>query len=99
MRPRVALSIATSLAPEYREKRQQQAQDNAENDAGDDGKIKCRMFPLDSDIPGQSSQPFWSEAAPHHQSYQRRDDTDDHDEFAQLAHNSKSCVNRAKAQA
>jgi len=99
MRPRVALSIATSLAPEYREKRQQQAQDNAENDAGDDGKIKCGMFPLDSDIPGQSSQPFWSEAAPHHQSYQRRDDTDDHDEFAQLAHNSKSCVNRAKAQA
>jgi hypothetical protein len=47
------------------------------------------MFPLDSDIPGQSSEPFWSEAAPHHQSYQRRDDTDDHDKFAQLAHRFK----------
>ena len=98
-RPRVAFRIATTLAPEYREERQQQAQDNAENDAGDDRKIKYRMLPLDPDIPRQSSQPFRSEAAPHHQSYQRRDDTDDHDEFAQLAHNSKSCVNRAKAQA
>lgn len=69
--------IENTLAPEYREKRQEQAQDNAENDAGDDRKIKYRMLPLDPDIARQSSQPFRRETAPHHQSHQRGDHTDD----------------------
>ena len=93
------LGSRPSLAAEHREDGEEQAQDNAEDDAGDDRKIKCRMLALDPDIARQSSQPFRSEAAPHDQSDQRRDYTDDQDKFPQLAHNSKSCANRAKAQA
>src|SRR5436190_12121074 len=44
------------------------------------------MFALDSDVAGQSSQPFRSEAAPHHQSHECRDHTNDHDEFSNLTH-------------
>jgi curved DNA-binding protein len=47
------------------------------------------VFALDADISRQSSQPFRSKAAPHHQSHERRDNTEDHDEFPQLAHDSK----------
>jgi hypothetical protein len=81
------------LAPEDGEERQEQAQENAQDDAGNDRKIKYRMLPLNADIAGQSSHPFRSEAAPHHQSDQCRNDTDDQDEFAQIVHNSKSCAN------
>ena len=91
--------IENSSATEDREERQEQAEDNAQDDAGNDRKIKYRMLPLNADIAGQSSHPFRSEAAPHHQSDQRRNDTDDQDEFAQVAHNSKSCASRPKAQA
>ena len=87
------------LASEDREDRKKQTQHNAENDARDDGKIKCGMLALDPDVAGQSSQPFWRKTSPHHQSHQRRDHTEDHDESAQLPHHSKSCADRAKAQA
>src|SRR5260370_27528680 len=91
-------TIENSSAPEDREERQEQAQDNAQDDAGNDRKIKYRMLPPNADIAGQSSHPFRSEAAPHHQSDQRRNDTDDQNEFAQVAPNSISCANCAKAQ-
>jgi hypothetical protein len=73
-------------APKNREERQKQTQDNAENDAGNDGKIKRGMFALDPDIAGQSAQPLWGETAPHHQTYERRDHANDHNEFPQFAH-------------
>jgi hypothetical protein len=73
-------------APENREKRQKQTQDNAENDAGNDRKIERGMFALDPDIAGQSAQPFWRETAPHHQTYEGHDHANDHNEFAQFAH-------------
>src|SRR5437667_12002425 len=57
------------------------------------------MFAIDSNVTGQASQPLWSEAAPHHQSHERHNHTDDHNEFSQLAHCSKSCADRAVAQA
>jgi len=57
------------------------------------------MFALDSNIARQSAQPFWRETAPHNQSYQRGDHTDDYDELSELAHFSKSCANQPEAQA
>ena len=59
--------IGKGSAPEDREERQKQTQDNAQNDAGHDGKIERRMFALDPNVAGQSAQPFWRETAPHHQ--------------------------------
>ncbi len=57
------------------------------------------MFALDANVAGQASQPPRHKAAPHHQPDKRDDYTYDGDEFAQLAHYSKSCANRAQAQA
>ena len=57
------------------------------------------MFALDPNVAGQSTQPFWRETAPQHQSYQCGDDADDHDELSKFAHYSKSCANEAEAQA
>ena len=91
--------LASLLTPENRENRQQQAQHDAENDAGNDGKIKCRMLALDANVARQSAQPFWCKTSPHQQAHDRGDHTDDHDEFANLAHRSKSCANWAEAQA
>src|SRR5207247_9518074 len=56
------------------------------------------MLPFDADVSRQTSQPFRRESATHHEPHQRRDHTDDHDKFAQLAHHSKSCANRAEAE-
>src|SRR6266496_1364038 len=71
------------------EDRQKQAEHDAQNDAGDDGKIKCGMFALDPDVAGQSSQPFRCEAAPDYQSHQRHDYADDKHEFSELTHRVK----------
>lgn len=71
------------------ENRQEQAQHDAENDAGDDGKIKCGMLALYADVAGQSSQPFRREAAPHHQTHERDDDSDEDHEFSQFPHSTE----------
>ena len=42
-------------APENREERQNQTQENAQNDAGNDGKIERGMLALDPDVAGQST--------------------------------------------
>jgi hypothetical protein len=97
--PDLSFAANSGLTTKYRKEREDQAQKDAENDAGDDGKIKRRMFALDANIAGQSAQPFWREAAPHHQPDKRRGDADDHDESSQFAHHSKSCVNQTEAQA
>jgi hypothetical protein len=78
--------LASFSTPENREERQNQTQDNAENNAGNDGKIERRMFALDTNVTWQSAQPFWRETAPHHQTHQRRDYANDHDELSQFAH-------------
>jgi hypothetical protein len=85
--------------PEDREKRQKQTQDNADNDAGDNGKIKRGVFALDPNVAGQAAQPFWRETAPHHQSYQCGDHADDYDQLSEFPHLSKSCANQSEAQA
>jgi len=52
-------------APEDREKRQKQTQDNAQNDAGNDGKVERGMFALDPNVAGQSAEPLRRETTPH----------------------------------
>jgi hypothetical protein len=86
-------------APKNREEPEEQTEHDAENDAGDDGEIKRGMPALDPNVAGQSAQPFRRETAPHHQSNECGNHTDDHDEFSQLAHHAKSCVIHAEAQA
>src|SRR6266567_6777724 len=44
------------------------------------------MFALNPNISRQPSQPLRSETAPHHESHECRDHTNDHDEFSQLTH-------------
>jgi len=48
------------------------------------------MFALDPNVAGQSAQPFWRETAPHHQTHERRDHANDHNEFPQFAHTCSS---------
>ena len=86
-------------ASEDREERQKQTKNNAEDDAGDDGKIERRMFALDPDVAGQSAQPFRRDTTPHQQPNECGNHTDDHDEFSQLAHHAKSCAIQPEAQA
>jgi len=57
------------------------------------------MFALDSNVAGQSAQPFRCETAPHNKSYQRGDHADDYNELSEFAHLSKSCANQPEAQA
>jgi hypothetical protein len=78
--------LCVKSAPEDREERQKQTQDNAENDAGNDGKIERGMFALDPNVARQSAEPFRRDTAPHHEAHEHRDHANDHDEFAQFAH-------------
>ena len=71
------------------EDRQKQAEHDAEDDAGNNGEIKCRMFALNANVAGQPSKPFRRKPAPHRQAHQRGDYTNDDDEFPQLAHSFK----------
>jgi hypothetical protein len=57
------------------------------------------MFAFDPNVAGQSAQPFWCEAAPHHKTYERGDHADDYDELSELTHDSKSCAKQSEAQA
>jgi hypothetical protein len=57
------------------------------------------VFTLDPDIAGQPAQPFWREAAPHYQTDERSNHTDNHDQFSHVAHDSKSCAKQPDAQA
>jgi hypothetical protein len=91
--------LASLLTPEDREEREKQAERNAQNDAGDDGKIERGMFALDPNVAGQSAQPFWREAAPHHQTNERGNCAHDYDELSKVTHRSKSCANQPNEQA
>ena len=73
--------------------RQDQAEQNADDDAGDEGKIKGGVLALDPNITGQPSQPFRREPAPHHQTHERDDDTDDDCKLPKVAHTvGESCA-------
>src|SRR5438552_8934128 len=71
------------------EDRKKQAEHDAEDDAGNDGEIKGRMFALDPDVAWQSSQPIRCEAAPHYHSHQRHDYADHDHESSELTHRVK----------
>ena len=75
------------------EDRQKQAEHDAEDDAGDDRKIKCRVAALDPNISGQAPEPSRREPAPHHQTHERDDDTDDDCKLPKFAHTvGESCA-------
>ena len=60
-------STATSPGRGFRlttEKRKEQTQDDAENNAGDDREIEGRVPALDPDVAGQTSEPTGAEPAP-----------------------------------
>jgi hypothetical protein len=88
-----------TLPAEDREERQKQTQDNADNDAGDDGEIKRGVFALNTNVARQPAKPSRRETAPHDQADQCGDHADNDDEFSQFAHHSKSCANQTDAQA
>src|SRR5205823_12414811 len=90
---------APVLPAAVREGRPPQAQHKSGDGGGDYWEIKYRMLALDPDIARQASQPLRRKPAPHYQSDERRNYTDDHDEFPQVAHDSKSCANCPNAQA
>ena len=97
--PNLFSAANSGLTTKHRKEREDYSQKDAENDAGDDGKIERGMFALDANIPGQSAQPFWHQTAPHHHTDKHRSNADDHDESSQFAHHSKSCANQTEAQA
>ena len=82
----VDLSEAVCATPSASEDRQDQAEQNADDNAGDDRKIKGGVAALDPNVAGQTSQPFWGEAAPENKTNHRRDYADDDQEFPEVAH-------------
>src|SRR6266403_341639 len=82
----------TSLttAPQDREN---QTQHDADDDAGDDWKIKNGMFALDPNVARQAPQPCRSKAAPQDRTEQNDHRTGDDEEFSELAHYREGCAN------
>jgi catechol 2,3-dioxygenase-like lactoylglutathione lyase family enzyme len=68
------------------EKRKEQTQDDAENDAGDDREIKGRVPALDPDVARQTSEPAGSEPAPEHEPENEQGPAEDHQEFGDFSH-------------
>jgi len=63
VRGRVRAGLARSIALPA-EEREDQAQDDANNNAGDDREIERGVSPLNPDVAGQTAQPTGAEAAP-----------------------------------
>jgi hypothetical protein len=66
--------------------RQQEAEHDADDDAGDDRKIKCGVLALDPNVARQTPKPFRSKSAPKDKADDCKDDTNDDQEFSKLAH-------------
>jgi hypothetical protein len=58
--------------------------DNADDDAGCDGKIKGNFFTLDEKIPGETSHPGNFISRKKEKPYTGRDQTDDNENFSEL---------------
>jgi hypothetical protein len=69
-----------------KEKREEQAQNNAEDDAGNDREIETEVASLDANVARQTSDPTGAEAAPKSQSNQDNDDPEDDEDFANFGH-------------
>lgn len=68
------------------EDREEQAQHDANDDAGDDRKIETSVRAFDPDVAGQASQPFRSESAPQDQPEDHGDCAKQNKEFTNFAH-------------
>jgi hypothetical protein len=66
--------------------RQDQAQQNADDDAGDDGKIKSGVLALDPDVARQTPEPFWSKSTPKHEAKQNGNCAENNQKFSHLTH-------------
>jgi hypothetical protein len=68
---------------------QQQRQNRAQNQAGDDGKMKTEIALGITDVAGQTSEPAFAEARPQQRAHRRQQQPGNHQKFAQVVHNSK----------
>jgi len=82
--------IAIHLAPENRE---EQTQDDADDDARNDWKIKRAVLAFDTNITGQPAQPFRREAAPQDEPEQKHGPAGNHEEFPNVVHAPEGCAN------
>jgi hypothetical protein len=63
-----------------------QSEHDANNDAGDDGKIQSTVCTFDADVAGQASYPARINPAPEKKAKNDDDDTDHHEELPELRH-------------
>jgi hypothetical protein len=61
--------------------RHEQAERDADDEAGDDRKIESAVFAFDADVAGQTTKPPWSEAAPENRAEDKHNRADDHQKF------------------
>jgi hypothetical protein len=72
--------------PSAPEDRHDQAKGDTDNEAGDDRKIKRGVAAFDSNVTGQTSQPFRGEADPENKTDQSDDQADDNEDSAEVVH-------------
>ena len=77
-----------SIALPTEEKREDQTQHNAYENAGDDRKIKRAVFALDANVAGKFAQKSCADAGPENDSENNNCDTDDYEKFSHLGHDS-----------
>src|ERR1700693_553998 len=63
-----------------------QTEHDADDDAGDDGKKKGVLWPLDSNVARQTPEPLGSEAAPQNKAEHEHNRADDNQEFSDVVH-------------
>ena len=80
------------------EKREEQTQDNAEDDTGNDRKIKSGVTALDSDIARQTSEPACADSAPKREPQKEQENAEDHQYFSDFGHAGKHRVRRRRRQ-
>jgi hypothetical protein len=66
---------------QVQDKREQDTQDNADEEAGDDGEVDAVVFALEVDVAGQSAKPRNLRGQKHEESENEYDYSDKHQEF------------------
>jgi hypothetical protein len=75
----------------------QQRQDNADQQAGDDGEMEAEIALGIIDVAGQPSEPAFAKAGPEQRTKRRQHQTGNHQQFAHFIHVHKMALKRAKA--
>src|SRR5437870_13878202 len=66
--------------------RKDQAEHNADNDAGDNWEIECAVAAFDADIARQTSEPAGANAAPEQKAKNNDHSSEDDEKFSELGH-------------